>query len=458
MTIIGILQTVAFGSGDSKFGSFLTIIIFGGLVLAVLVTVFIIFLLKTRKKYRSLAGGISKKQLRNWTLAQTGVLVFITALYIIITGQPAVNIPTQNETVANSTILNAEQTSQKLNDWLISNGYSIETGDDSPPNELEGYDFYTYASKGYSAAVTNGDGYNYAFESLSDKLTNELQKLGFTTYSLEENVDGLFSNGKTLCEPNPFVKAVYSCADFSEYESMAKEMQPFVTLIPASNWWPGLLFNLNAVENSSISGYQHVTLSSASNAEGYFNVSGYDHLFYRFNPASNQPDWGWENWQYFDRTASEFLCSKFNTVDLQKAFADSSCQNENGEFVKVSEYYNLSSETIIIDSALQKALLDKYLAKVSHSDNDIIVESNGKLTNSRFKPYQYLQVDMYAQSGGGWVAVYYRNGENDTWEFAIAGQEAPSCTEITSDARYALADFPCYSGQKTTTVSEYYKL
>jgi|GEM_PF-701048 len=118
------------------------------------------------------------------------------------------------------------------------------------------------------------------------------------------------------------------CADVSSYKANAELIQPLYKAYLAAHpeaAVTGLLFGRPTIKSSTVSGYQHASLSTGNI---FSPVGGSIVALYR------TPD---NTWHYFANRQDEALCSEYTTTDLKKAFAGESCAMMDGTESKVTQ-------------------------------------------------------------------------------------------------------------------------
>ena len=164
-----------------------------------------------------------------------------------------------------------------------------------------------------------------------------------------------------------------------------------------------------------------------------------------------------------------------NACNKCRANAQSTWDANEGECVDSNggrtDYLGRTVDPTIIDNAngrisgdpvpTSDELLRAYAAAGNDITNMCVNIDYAQVLNSPIAPYQTVAVAMGGCEGGGFGAIFYRNGKNDTWKFAFGTQGGVGCDQKDDksgkyfdhmDIRKALYDEACYADDSYTGV------
>lgn len=167
-------------------------------------------------------------------------------------------------------------------------------------------------------------------------LLNQHLQLDTVNYSgTESGITAQFHNATTVCSlsqttepwPQGSNQLTVNCADMSAYQSQATTLAPlykaYIAAQPNAKRVVGPVFT-GSVMASQTKGYHTASIDTGS---AFSPVGGSAALFYQ------TPD---GTWHYFQNTQSILSCSTYNTNDLKKAFAGTTCDNGRSSGSKVA--------------------------------------------------------------------------------------------------------------------------
>ena len=202
-----------------------------------------------------------------------------------------------------------------------------------------GYNFYTMPQTmaGFTVASKDSDVTSSDAMTVRAYLTEQGLSAGSVTMDDENEIisSSDFVNNDVRCKVEEtsygYTAGAYQvqvgCADVSSYNANAAILQPLYKAYVAAHpdlAQAGLFLGRADVKSSTVTGYQHVTVSSGN---VFSPVGGSAALFYR------TPD---GTWHYFANTQDEIMCAQYTSADLKNAFAGVTCALSDGTESKVS--------------------------------------------------------------------------------------------------------------------------
>ncbi len=191
--------------------------------------------------------------------------------------------------------------------------------------QLEGNAFKNLPTTGHGVGVVgDAETADKDYETITSFLKEKgLDEEDSTTGEdgLPQRASALYASDSIICYvskdevESEKVQSSLGCGDVSSYKEAAVLLQPFYDAYAEKNQESaeGLSFSLPEIKDGA-DGYQNASVQIT-------RMTGLTGLFYKV------PD---QEWAYFTGTQELLSCTQYDTPDLKKAFAGSSCSDEAG--------------------------------------------------------------------------------------------------------------------------------